>query len=48
MAWCWTIGVLGKKFQSNLNQNSIIFIQENTFENDVCQIGGHIVHEEMS
>ena len=30
------------KFQWNLNLNSIIFIQENAFENVVCQNGGHL------
>ena len=36
------------KFQLNLNRNSIIFIQENAFENVVCESVGHFVHEEMS
>ena len=27
----------------NLNPESIIFIQENAFENVVCQNGGHFV-----
>ena len=31
-----------------LNLNSIIFIQENTIENVVCQNGGHFVQGEMS
>ena len=31
------------KLQWNLNQNPIIFIQENAFENVVCQNGGHFV-----
>ena len=32
----------------NLNQNFIIFIQENAFQNDVCQHGGLFVQGEMS
>ena len=35
----------GNKFQWNLSRTSIILIQENTFENVVCQIGGHFVRE---
>ena len=45
----------GNKFQWNLNQNSVIFIQENAFslkenafEIFVCQYGGHFVQEGMS
>ena len=34
-------------FQWNLNLNSIIFIQENAFENVICQNGGHFVQGEM-
>ena len=36
------------KFQWNLNWNSTIFIQENSFESVVCQNGGHFVQGEMS
>ena len=36
------------KFQGMLNRNIIIFIHENTYENVVCQSGGHFVEEEMS
>ena len=32
----------------NSNQNSIIFIQENAFENVVCQNGTHYVQGELS
>ena len=47
---CWLIvnWTLGNKFQWNLKLNSIIFIQENAFENAVCQNGGHFVQEELS
>ena len=38
----------GISFKWNLNRNLIIFIQENAFENAVCQYGGHFVQEEMS
>ena len=31
------------KFQWILNQNTIIFIHENAYENVVCQSGGHFV-----
>ena len=41
----WT---LGNKFQWNFNRYSTIFIQENTFENVVCQNGSHFVQGEMS
>ena len=41
-------GTNRNKFHWNLNQNSIIFIQENAFENVVCQNGGHFVQGEMS
>ena len=34
----------GNKFQWNLNQNFIISIQENAFENVVCQNGGEYWH----
>ena len=33
----------GNKFQWNLNRNPVIFIQENAFENVVCQIGDNLV-----
>ena len=39
-----SIGLLG----TNFNRNSIIFIQENAFENVVGQNGGHFVQGEMS
>ena len=37
---CWNIvnWTLGIKFQWNLNQNQYIFIQENAFENVVCEM----------
>ena len=38
----------GNKFQWNLNQNSVIFIQENAFEIVVCQNGGHFVQGQIS
>ena len=38
----------GNKLQWNLNWNSIIFIQENEFQNVVCQNGGHFIQGEMS
>ena len=38
----------GNTFQWNLNRNSNIFIEENVFENAVCQNGGHLVQGEMS
>ena len=38
----------GNKFQWNLNQSFIIYIQENAFQNVVCQNGGHFVQGEMS
>ena len=46
---CWIIvnWTPGNKFQWNLNRNYIIFIQENAFENVVCQNGGHFVQGEM-
>ena len=34
------------KFQRNLNRNSIISIQENSFENVFCQ-NGHVVHQRV-
>ena len=37
----------GNKFQRNSNRNSVIFSQENAFENVVCQYGGHFVQREM-
>ena len=42
---CWSIvnWTPVNKFQWNLNLNSIIFIQENAFENVVCQHGSHFV-----
>ena len=42
---CWSIvnWTLRDKFQRNLNQNSNISIQENAFENAICQNGGHLV-----
>ena len=42
---CWLIvnWTPVNKFQWNLNRNSIIFVQENAFENVVCQNGGHFV-----
>ena len=42
---CWLIvnWTHRNKFKRNLNPNSHIFIQENTFENVVCQNGGHLV-----
>ena len=47
---CWFIvnWTPGNKFQWNLNRNFISFIQENAFENVVCQYGGHFVQGEMS
>ena len=47
---CWLIvnWTPGNIFQWNLNQNSIIFIQENTVENVICQSGGHFVQGWMS
>ena len=47
---CWFIvnWTPENKFQWNVNQDSIIFIQENAFENAVCQNGGHFVQGEMS
>ena len=45
MLTCWTPG---NKFQWNLNRNSVIFIQENAFEIDVCQHGGHFVQVGMA
>ena len=36
----------GNEFQWNLNLNFIILIQENTFENVVCQNGSHFVQGE--
>ena len=37
---CWNIvnWTLGNKLQWNLNRNSNIFIQENAFENNVCEM----------
>ena len=37
---CWNIvnWTLGNKFQWNFNRNSNIFIQENAFENVVCEM----------
>ena len=40
-------GTHGNKFQRNSNRNSVIFFQENAFENVVCQYGGHFVQGEM-
>ena len=42
---CWLIvnSAHGNKFQWNWNRNSLIFIQENAFENVVWQLGGHLV-----
>ena len=40
----WTVR---NKLQWNLNRNSIIFIQENAFENGVCQNDGHFFQGEM-
>ena len=37
----------GNKFRWNLNRNFILFIQENAFQNVVCQNGGHFVQGEM-
>ena len=34
-------------FQWNFNRNSNIFIQDNAFENVVCQYGGYFVQGEM-
>ena len=47
---CWRIvnWSHGNKFQWNMNRNSVIFIQENAFENVFCLIGGHSVQGEMS
>ena len=47
---CWNIAnwTLEDKLQWNLNENSIIFIQENAIENVVCQNGGYFVQGEMS
>ena len=43
----WTnaglLSIPENKFQWNSNQNYIISIQENAYENVVCQIGGHFV-----
>ena len=41
-------GPLGTKFSEIWTQNSVIFIQENAFENVVCQNGGHFDQGEMS
>ena len=43
-------GLLLIKFLWNLNRSSMIFIQENAFQNVVCQNGGHLsrVDELMS
>ena len=41
-----SIGLLGTNF-SEKNRNSVIFIQENTFEIIVCQYGGHFVQGEI-
>ena len=38
----------GNKYLWNLNRNSIIFIQENAFQNVICQNGSHFVQGEMS
>ena len=40
------MGPLGTKLQWNFNQNTKFFIQENAFENIVCQNGGHFVQVE--
>ena len=47
---CWLIvnWTQGNKFQWNLKRNYIIFIQENAFENIVCQNGGNLFQGEMS
>ena len=47
---CWLIvnWTPGNKFKRSFNQNSIISIQEYSFENVVCQIGSHFVQGEMS
>ena len=44
---CWLIvnRTPGNKFQWNLNRNSTIFIQENSFEKVVCQNGGRLSRE---
>ena len=49
MNQCWLIvnGTPVNKFQWNLNQNSIIFIEGNAFENVICQYGSHLVQGEM-
>ena len=41
---CWNIvnWTLKNKLQWNFNRNSCLFIQENAFENVVCQNGGHL------
>ena len=46
--WLIVNWIPGNKFQLNLYRNFIIFIQENAFENIICQIGGHFVQGEMS
>ena len=43
-----SIALFGNKFQWNLNQNSTIFIQENSLENIVFQNGGHFDQGEMT
>ena len=47
---CWNIvnWTLGNKLQGNFNWNSIIFIQENAFENVICQNGSHFLQGQMS
>ena len=42
------IGPLGTKLQWNCNQNTKLFIHENTLKNVVCQNGCHFVQGEMS
>ena len=44
--WFIVNGILANKF--HLNRNSIIFVQENAFENAVCQNSGHFVQGKMS
>ena len=42
-----SIGPLGTHF-SKFESNTKFFIDENAFENVVCQIGGHFVQGEMA
>ena len=37
-----------EQISMDLNRNSTIFIRGNSFENVVCQNGGHFVQGEMS